>query len=105
MGAPIAHGNQRNNFPPRGPPHYDDSDEYEESNADHRLAINAMGHGNRLGPTSSSIESLERDSPTGGSLDPEQVEWLSELQARNAKIVRVLFPRTANNNKELTVTR
>ncbi|KAH7639992.1 epidermal growth factor receptor kinase substrate 8-like protein 1 [Dermatophagoides farinae] len=36
----------------------------------------------------------------------KQMEWLSELQSRNAtKIVRVLFPRTANNNKELTVTR
>ncbi|XP_075676958.1 uncharacterized protein LOC113795507 isoform X2 [Dermatophagoides pteronyssinus] len=39
------------------------------------------------------------------TIDAEQMEWLGELQSRNAKIVRVLFPRTANNNKELTVVR
>lgn len=30
-------------------------------------------------------------------------EWFAELQAKGAKIVQVLFPRTANNDKELTV--
>ncbi|XP_075586679.1 uncharacterized protein LOC124490506 isoform X2 [Dermatophagoides farinae] len=85
-------------------------------------------HGNR--PLSSPIGSIEQDdqlpsSPSlsltmvdhnninnnGNSNDQQtinvvQMEWLAELQSRNAtKIVRVQFPRTANNNKELTVTR
>jgi hypothetical protein len=30
---------------------------------------------------------------------------LQELSSRNAKVVRVLFPRSANNDKELTVSR
>ncbi|RWS20865.1 hypothetical protein B4U80_08700, partial [Leptotrombidium deliense] len=51
----------------------------------------------------SPIDSIERDSPTAVTMnDLEQSEWLAELQSRNAKIVRVLFPRTANNDKELT---
>lgn len=33
----------------------------------------------------------------------EQTTWLNELQDKGAKIVQVLFPRTANNEKELTV--
>lgn len=59
----------------------------------------------RLGQSSSPspIESIGRDSPAAN--DVEQTEWLVELHARNAKIVRVLFPRTANNDKELTVVR
>lgn len=35
----------------------------------------------------------------------ENNDWLNELMSRGAKIVRVLFPRTANNDKELTVVR
>uniref|UniRef100_T1GMW3 SH3 domain-containing protein n=1 Tax=Megaselia scalaris TaxID=36166 RepID=T1GMW3_MEGSC len=31
--------------------------------------------------------------------------WISDLQQRGAKIVQVTYPRTANNDKELTVTR
>lgn len=31
--------------------------------------------------------------------------WLDELQSRGAKIVQVTYPRTANNDKELTVVR
>lgn len=56
----------------------------------------------------SPIESIDRDSPSAvgnAEMDGEQLDWLVELQNRNAKIVRVLFPRTANNSKELTVTR
>jgi len=53
----------------------------------------------------SPIDSIERDSPTVQVNEMDQSEWLAELQHRNAKIVRVLFPRTANNDKELTVIR
>ena len=72
-------------------------------------------NGTRLSSSPSPIESLERDSPTTGhhhshipthhANDIEQVEWLADLHSRNAKIVKVLFPRTANNEKELTVVR
>lgn len=67
-----------------------------------------MSSSNRLGATGSPspLESLERESPhDGGLIDPEQMDWLAELQSRGGKVVRVLFPRTANNNKELTVVR
>lgn len=62
----------------------------------------------RLGQSSSPspIESIGRGSPSVVQVnDLEQSEWLADLHARNAKIVRVLFPRTANNDKELTVVR
>lgn len=39
------------------------------------------------------------------AFDDVQLDWIADLQARNAKIVRVLFPREANNEKELTVHR
>ncbi|KAF2360580.1 SH3 domain [Trinorchestia longiramus] len=32
-------------------------------------------------------------------------QWLSELRSRRAKVVQVTYPRTANNDKELTVVR
>jgi len=38
-------------------------------------------------------------------LGPSQTEWFFELQARGAMIVRVLFTREANNDKELSVRR
>lgn len=63
-------------------------------------------HTNRMTTASPSLlESLERQSPHDSPLESEQLDWISELNARNAKAVRVLFPRTANNNKELTVVR
>lgn len=38
-------------------------------------------------------------------LGPAQTEWFFELQSRGSMIVRVLFTREANNDKELTVRR
>lgn len=61
---------------------------------------------NRANSPPSPIDSIERDSPTVMPVsDLDQSEWIADLQSRNAKIVRVLFPRTANNDKELTVIR
>ncbi|KAG9509121.1 Epidermal growth factor receptor kinase substrate 8-like protein 1 [Fragariocoptes setiger] len=40
-----------------------------------------------------------------GEFDEQQSAWLAELLARNAKIVKVIYPRTADNDKELTVYR
>lgn len=67
------------------------------------------GSSRRFGQSSSpspiESDSLGRDSPSGNPGEIEQVEWLSELQSSGAKIVKVLFPRIANNDKELTVVR
>lgn len=54
-----------------------------------------------------SVDSIERNGGivTTTGLDPETEGWIEELQARNAKIVQVTYPRTANNDKELTVVR
>lgn len=60
-----------------------------------------------------SIDSIERNggaavvdrAPSAGGIDPQIEAWLEELQARDAKIVQVTYPRTANNDKELTVVR
>lgn len=60
-----------------------------------------------------SIDSIERN---GGLTDvtvtnpnesmiPSSSAWLESLAARGAKIVQVTYPRTANNDKELTVSR
>lgn len=45
-----------------------------------------------------SVDSIERSGY-------DQENWLAELQARDAHIVQVTYPRTANNDKELTVQR
>ncbi|KAG8181094.1 hypothetical protein JTE90_016606 [Oedothorax gibbosus] len=37
--------------------------------------------------------------------DRQQMQWLEDLKVRRAKIVQVVYPRTANNDKELTVIR
>lgn len=63
-----------------------------------------------------SIDSIERNggladvtvaSAVGQSQDmiQNQNAWLESMAARNAKIVQVTYPRTANNDKELTVSR
>ncbi|KAG7206773.1 hypothetical protein KM043_000689 [Ampulex compressa] len=51
-----------------------------------------------------SVDSIERTPRTGG-IERAQEAWLDELVARHAKIVQVTYPRTANNDKELTVVR
>lgn len=63
-----------------------------------------------------SIDSIERNggladvqvsSAVGQPQDSLQNQngWLESLAVRNAKIVQVTYPRTANNDKELTVSR
>lgn len=51
-----------------------------------------------------SVDSIER-TPRGAVVLPAQEAWLDDLIARRAKIVQVTYPRTANNDKELTVVR
>lgn len=62
-----------------------------------------------------SLDSIERNGnvsaphvypmPQTSHSSTDQMQWLDELHARNAKVVQVTYPRTANNDKELTVAR
>ncbi|XP_018362874.1 PREDICTED: epidermal growth factor receptor kinase substrate 8-like isoform X1 [Trachymyrmex cornetzi] len=52
-----------------------------------------------------SVDSIERAPRTAAGIERAQEAWLDELVARHAKIVQVTYPRTANNDKELTVVR
>ncbi|XP_029165809.1 epidermal growth factor receptor kinase substrate 8-like isoform X1 [Nylanderia fulva] len=52
-----------------------------------------------------SVDSIERAPRTATAIDRAQEAWLDELAARHAKVVQVTYPRTANNDKELTVVR
>lgn len=51
-----------------------------------------------------SLDSIERG-PRGAAVERAQEGWLDDLMSRNAKVVQVTYPRTANNDKELTVVR
>lgn len=63
-----------------------------------------------------SADSIERNGGVGVALgavgmdgqqrfERSQARFLDELRSRGAKIVQVTYPRTANNDKELTVIR
>ena len=55
---------------------------------------------------SSARKSVERAGSSAGEPEERDVNsWIHELQARRAKIVHVTYPRTANNEKEMTVHR
>lgn len=47
-----------------------------------------------------SNDSIEHMDP-----DRHQQQWFDDLKARGSKVVQVMYPRTANNDKELTVVR
>ncbi|XP_068216102.1 epidermal growth factor receptor kinase substrate 8-like isoform X2 [Palaemon carinicauda] len=48
---------------------------------------------------------ISQDSMDQPTFEKHQRQWLAELKSRGAKIVQVTYPRTANNDKELTVGR
>jgi len=58
-----------------------------------------------------SADSIERNGSGGVGVEGQQrfersqARFLDELRSRGAKIVQVTYPRTANNEKELTVIR
>jgi len=59
-----------------------------------------------FGPRSDiSNDSIDKNGDPAAHFEHQQRRWLAELKARNAKIVQVTYPRTANNDKELTVVR
>lgn len=70
----------------------------------------------RSPPSEFSTDSIDPHLESGGSgmvsLDPvqrqfemQQQAWSDDLKARGSKVVQVMYPRTANNEKELTVVR
>lgn len=52
-----------------------------------------------------SVDSIERNGGEDRGFGRNQEAFLDELQSRGASIVQVTYPRTANNDKELTVVR
>ena len=58
-----------------------------------------------------SADSIERNGGVVAGMEGQQrfersqARFLEELRSRGAKIVQVTYPRTANNDKELTVIR
>lgn len=52
-----------------------------------------------------SVDSIERNGGEERGFSRSQESWLDELQSRGANVVQVTYPRTANNDKELTVVR
>lgn len=55
--------------------------------------------------SSDSIEHPDLPLSPERQFDRQQLQWFEDLKARRAKIVQVVYPRTANNEKELTVIR
>jgi len=55
--------------------------------------------------SSDSIEHSDLPLSRERQFDQQQIQWLEDLKNRHAKIVQVVYPRTANNEKELTVVR
>lgn len=55
--------------------------------------------------SSDSIEHSDLPLSPERQFDRQQLQWLEDLKNRRAKIVQVVYPRTANNEKELTVIR
>lgn len=52
-----------------------------------------------------SVDSIERNGGEERGFGRSQDSFLDELQSRGAHVVQVTYPRTANNDKELTVVR
>lgn len=52
-----------------------------------------------------SADSIERNGTDERSFKRIQDNWFDSLNKKNAQIVEVTYPRTANNEKELTVVR
>lgn len=81
-----------------------------QPSAGHGAAPHSPGMRDFSARSDISIDSIERN---GGLTDvtvaaPSEVNataWLESLATRGAKVVQVTYPRTANNDKELTVAR
>ncbi|KAK7066932.1 Epidermal growth factor receptor kinase substrate 8-like, partial [Halocaridina rubra] len=48
---------------------------------------------------------ISQESMDPSTFEKHQRQWLADLKSRGVKVVQVTYPRTANNDKELTVVR
>ncbi|KAL0271511.1 UNVERIFIED_CONTAM: hypothetical protein PYX00_008583 [Menopon gallinae] len=80
--------------------------EFESRNFHENFNERARSH-SREARSDISVDSIERtgQAENQARFERTQAAWLEDLIDRNAKIVRVTYPRTANNDKELTVIR
>lgn len=76
-------------------------DMYERNNSHQKDITTALGESTR---SDISVDSIERNGEERG-FGRNQESFLEDLQNRGATIVQVTYPRTANNDKELTVVR
>jgi len=89
----------------RGPPERYGNDFFYDSDRGDRRSHSPPSD-REFGPRSDiSNDSIEKNGDPAARFEHQQRRWLAELKARNAKIVQVTYPRTANNDKELTVVR
>ena len=51
------------------------------------------------------MSEYQQDAMDPHVFERNQRKWLEEMKSRGGKIVQVTYPRTANNDKELTVVR
>lgn len=67
------------------------------------LAVNNVQHHHQVAQHSQEVHGgvVTATAAQGSSVDA----WLGEVQTRGGKLVQVTYPRTANNDKELTVVR
>ncbi|CAO1354674.1 unnamed protein product [Diamesa serratosioi] len=101
--APIVTTTGILNVPPPGSPIIRDFSTRSEISID-SIERNG-GNGNAIITTAPMERERERERANSGGIDLATEQWIEELQARDAKIVQVTYPRTANNDKELTVVR
>lgn len=95
-----------------------DYTDYQSSSQDNILMYDRTSNSHRhqpdkdLSPTMGdstrsdiSVDSIERNGGEERGFGRNQESFLEDLQNRGANIVQVTYPRTANNDKELTVVR
>ncbi|XP_018565007.1 epidermal growth factor receptor kinase substrate 8 [Anoplophora glabripennis] len=95
-----------------------DYNDYQSSSQDNILMYDRSSNSHRhqpekdLSPTMGdstrsdiSVDSIERNGGDERGFGRNQESFLEDLQNRGANIVQVTYPRTANNDKELTVVR
>lgn len=95
-----------------------DYNDYQSSSQDNILMYDRNSNSHRhqpdkdLSPTMGdstrsdiSVDSIERNGGDERGFGRNQESFLEDLQNRGANIVQVTYPRTANNDKELTVVR
>ncbi|KAF5274522.1 hypothetical protein FQA39_LY07134 [Lamprigera yunnana] len=83
-------------------PHHDAREQKIDPNSDRDLPPNVRDPSAR---SDISVDSIERNGTEDRGFSRNQDSWLDNLHARGANIVQVTYPRTANNDKELTVIR